>query len=164
MNGSVGRNWRPVLVAALAATVVAAAGAWITELGPWYYGLRLPAWKPPDWLFGPAWTLIFTLTAIAGVRAWRDARDSRMRRRLLALFTLNAILNIAWSVLFFRLERPDWALKEVVLLWGSIVLLMILLWSQRRGTAALLLPYLVWVTFAGVLNAWVVQLNGPFGR
>ena len=164
MNRSVGRNWRPVLVAALAATAVAVAGAWITELGPWYYGLRLPAWKPPDWLFGPAWTLIFTLTAIAGVRAWRDARDSRTRRRLMALFALNAILNIAWSVLFFRLERPDWSLKEVVLLWGSIVLLMVLLGSQRRGTAALLLPYLVWVTFAGVLNASVVQLNGPFGR
>jgi translocator protein len=154
-------HWRALLAAALLASGVAALGAVVTDLGPWYYHLNLPAWKPPDWAFGPAWTLIFALAALSGYYSYisgpRDAREAR----ILALFLVNGLLNIAWSVLFFRLHRPDWALLEVALLWLSIVALMGL--SMRRSPRAswLLLPYLLWVSFAAVLNYSVVQLNGP---
>ena len=162
MTRGFARNGRPVLVGAVAAIAVASLGAWITDLSPWYYGLQQPPWKPPDWLFGPAWTTIFTLTAIAGIRAWRRIRDTAMRRRLMGLFALNGVLNIVWSVLFFRLQRPDWSLKEALALWASIAWLIVAVWPHERAAAALLLPYLAWVTFAAVLNAAVVELNGPF--
>jgi tryptophan-rich sensory protein len=153
---------RAIVTAALAATAVAVAGALVTELGPWYFGLRKPAWQPPDWLFGPAWTLIFGLAAVAGVLGWNAAADRRERVRLLLLFAINAALNVGWSLLFFRLHRPDWALAEVVLLWLSIVVLMVVLWRSSRLAALALVPYLAWVTFAGILNRAIVVLNAPF--
>jgi benzodiazapine receptor len=153
-------RWRPMLTAAMAACAVAGFGALITDLGPWYYHLTLPSWKPPDWLFGPAWTIIFALAAISGYLSWISGPRSATEARILALFAVNAILNMAWSTLFFRLQRPDWALLEVVLLWLSILSLIVL--SARRSALAgwLLLPYLLWVSFAGVLNFSVVRLNG----
>jgi translocator protein len=106
----------PVVVAALSAFAVAVLGALMTELGDWYYGLRQPPWKPPDWLFGPAWTLIFALAAAAGVTAWRAIQPKPLREWLLVLFALNGFLNVLWSLLFFRLQRPDWAQYEVAFL------------------------------------------------
>jgi benzodiazapine receptor len=157
-------RWKPILTAAAAALGVAIIGALMTDLSPWYFALEQPAWKPPDLLFGPAWTLIFALCAVAGVRAWDRLRgDGNAREWLLAAFALNAFLNVLWSLLFFRLQRPDWALIEVPFLWLSIVLLMWMLWRTGRGNAWLLLPYLLWVSFAAILNLAVVRLNAPFG-
>jgi translocator protein len=155
---------RAMLTAAVAACLVAGAGALITDLSPWYYKLAEPPWKPPDWLFGPAWTLIFTLAATSGYLCWRSApRYSPNTARVLALFTINGILNIAWSALFFRLHRLDWAMLEVVLLWLSIAALMVLSAQTSKLASWLLLPYLVWVSFAGMLNFAVLRLNGPTG-
>jgi tryptophan-rich sensory protein len=156
------RRWIPVLAAAAAAAAVAGLGALVTDLGPWYYGLRQPAWKPPDWLFGPAWTLIFALAALAGIAGWRGAPDRAMRAQLVALFALNAVLNVLWSVLFFRLHRPDWALVEVGFLWLSIAALIVVLTPVSKAAGWLLVPYLAWVTFAALLNFAVVRLNHPF--
>lgn len=154
---------KPVALAAVAAAAVAMLGGLMTELGPWYRSLQQPAWKPPDWAFGPAWTVIFALTALAAARAWREAPGRAQRRKLLWLLAVNAFLNVLWSVLFFRLRRPDWALVEVLLLWLSVGVLMATVARWSRGAAWLLLPYLLWVTFAGALNGAVVRLNGPFG-
>jgi translocator protein len=156
------RRWRPVLVAALAAAAVATLGATVTDLGPWYQSLRKPSWQPPDWLFGPAWTLIFALTALAGALGWIAAPERMDRTRLLALFALNALLNILWSELFFRLQRPDWALAEVVLLWLSVLLLVVAARRHSRSAGWLLVPYLAWVGFAAALNLAIVRLNQPF--
>ncbi|MFO1191244.1 MAG: TspO/MBR family protein [Rhodoferax sp.] len=156
------RRLVPVLVAAGAALAVAGLGALMTDLGDWYRQLVQPAWKPPDWLFGPAWTLIFGLAATAGVAAWRQAPDKASREWLLALFALNGFLNVLWSLLYFRLRRPDWALLEVGLLWLSVLLLILVLGRYSRQARWLLLPYLAWITVAGALNWGTVQLNGPF--
>ncbi len=162
MNLGRSRNWKPVVAAGIAALAVGAMGAAVTDLSPWYYALRKPAWQPPDWLFGPVWTLIFGLTALAGVSAWRQARDGSTLIRLLALFALNIVLNVLWSWLFFRTQRPDWALVEVAFLWLSILLLMVVLWPVSRLSSRLLLPYLAWVSFAAYLNLVIVKMNGPF--
>ena len=156
---------RAIVTAALAALAVAVTGGLATELGPWYYQLALPSWKPPDWLFGPVWTLIFALAALSGYHSWiaSPRRDARIAR-ILALFAVNALLNIAWSLLFFRAHRPDWALLEVGLLWLSIAALMALSWPRSRRAALLLLPYLAWVSFAAVLNYAVVRLNPGIGN
>jgi tryptophan-rich sensory protein len=157
-----GRIWRPVLAAALTAFAVASLGALMTDLGPWYQGLRKPAWQPPDWLFGPVWTLIFALAALSAVLAWQSARTRAARRWIVGLFGLNAFLNILWTMLFFRFHRPDWALLEVGLLWLSIAVLMVVLAPHSRAASWLLAPYLAWVTFAAALNLAVAELNAPF--
>ena len=151
----------PILVAAGTAFVVALAGGLLTTTGPWYHALRRPAWKPPDWAFGPVWATIFTLTAVSAVLAWTGAGASD-RAALVAAYAVNAVLNIAWSGLFFRLRRPDWALIEVVFLWLSIAGLILVTARISGFGALLLLPYLVWVAVAAVLNRAIVRLNGPF--
>jgi tryptophan-rich sensory protein len=153
---------RPIAAAAGSALLVGALGALTTELGPWYFQLRKPSWQPPDWLFGPAWTLIFALAALAGILYWRSCTDRDRRLGVLAAFALNAFLNLLWSLLFFRLKRPDWALNEVGFLWLSILLLIVLLGRDSRRAAWLLSPYLLWVTFASYLNWTIVRLNGGF--
>jgi tryptophan-rich sensory protein len=153
---------RPVLIAAVAAFGVASLGALMTDLGPWYVNLAKPSWKPPDWLFGPAWTIIFALAALSGATAWRDAPDRASREWLIGLFALNGFLNVLWSLLYFRLRRPDWALGEVGFLWLSVLLLMLVTGRYSRRASALLTPYLAWIAFAGVLNWATVRLNSPF--
>ena len=152
----------PIHLAAIAAVIVAVMGFLATDLDGWYQGLVKPDWKPPDWLFGPVWTLIYAFAALAGALAWQNAKDQADRYWILGLFALNAFLNVLWSLLFFRLHRPDWALAEVFLLWLSIVALIIGLRSFSKLTTWLLLPYLAWVSFATALNAAVVRLNPVF--
>lgn len=156
------RAWKPVLLAALAALAVAGLGGLMTDIGPWYRDLVKPSWQPPDLLFGPVWTLIYACAAMAGVRAWEAAPSRAAREWMLVLFALNGFLNVLWSLLFFRLRRPDWALWEVGPLWLSVLALVVVLsrWSPRA--AWLLAPYLAWVAFAAVLNLAIVRLNGPF--
>lgn len=153
---------RTILAAAGLALLVALLGGLMTDTGAWYEALEKPPWQPPDAAFGPVWTLIYALTAAAGVLAWWRSDTRTSRQNLLVWFAFNAVLNVTWSLLFFRLRRPDWALTEVVLLWASIVVLIVVCGRRRRLAAALLVPYLAWVTFAAVLNWHVVRLNAPF--
>ena len=158
-----GSRWKPVASAAAGAIGVGVLGAMTTDIGPWYQALKVPAWKPPDILFGPAWTTIFALAAISGVIAWRRAETRSQRDWIPVLFAVNAFLNVLWSLLFFRLHRPDWALAEVGFLWLSILVLILVLGRIARPSGWLLAPYLAWVTFATALNLAVVRLNAPFG-
>lgn len=153
----------PVAVASLAALGVAALGATVTDLGPWYQGLEKPGWTPPDALFPMGWTLIYALITVSAVYAWRDARSSAEAEWVIGLFALNGFLNITWSLIFFRLQRPDWAFYELIALWLSILVLIVYCGRFSRIAALLLLPYLAWVGFAGALNQAVVALNAPFG-
>jgi tryptophan-rich sensory protein len=153
----------PALLAGLAAVAVALLGGTMTQLGPWYEGLVQPGWAPPRPAFGIVWTLIFACAAVSGVSAWTSAPNRRAGEVLLGLFALNGFLNVLWSLIFFRLHRPDWALTELVLLWLSVAALIVVCGRHSRLAAMLLLPYLAWVSIAGLLNWEVVRLNGPFG-
>jgi benzodiazapine receptor len=149
------------LIAALAFGV-ALVGGWATEIGPWYRGLKFPPWRPPNWLFAPAWTTIFALLVVSAGLAWTSARTGTERRDLVLAFGLNAVMNMGWSLLFFRYRRPDWALAEVCGLWLSVALAMVAAGRIRPMSGWLLAPYLAWVSFASVLNAAIVRLNAPF--
>ena len=155
-------QWRAVGWAAAAALLTAALGATLTDLGPWYQSLHEPSWKPPDAAFGLIWTVIFSLCAVAGVLAWSGARTVSGRQWILALFALNGFLNILWSLIFFKLHRPDLALVEVGVLWVSILALIVALYRSSSLASFLLVPYLVWVGLAAALNFEVVAMNGPF--
>ncbi|MBI1250419.1 MAG: tryptophan-rich sensory protein [Alphaproteobacteria bacterium] len=156
-------RWRPIAAAAGAASLVAVLGATVTDLGPWYQSLEKPSWQPPDQAFGLIWTIVFALTAAAGVIAWRRAPKGAAREWLLGLFALNGFLNVLWSLLFFRLQRPDWALIEIAPFWLSILALILACARHARVSVILLAPYLIWVSIAAVLNFDVVRLNAPFG-
>ena len=154
----------PVIVAALCATVTAALGGSLTDVGPWYQALHKPAWVPPNWAFGVIWTTIFALATISAVHGLRRLDGDKARREwLIGLFALNGFLNVLWSLLFFRMHRPDLGLIEVAALWASIATLIVFQLRRSPLSAALLAPYLVWVSIAAALNAAIVQMNGPFG-
>jgi tryptophan-rich sensory protein len=155
-------SWISLLVAFVLSFGTAGVGGALTDLGPWYFSLRHPDWKPPDAAFGVIWTTVFTLCAFSAWLAWRSADTPALRRRIGLLFGVNAALNVLWSALYFTLQRPDWAVLEVALLWFSIVALIVGLWRLSRWASVLLLPYLVWVSIASVLNWQTVVLNGPF--
>lgn len=156
-------RWDAVLVAAMAAIIVAAVGATLTDLGPWYQNLKQPSWRIPDPAFGVIWTVIFSLCALSAADAWQNTRSPNRRQTIVGLFALNGFLNVTWSLLFFKLQRPDFSLYEVALLWLSILGLIIYLWPTAKRASLLLVPYLVWVSTAALLTYEVVRLNGPFG-
>ena len=158
MNQAAQSNKKPVLIAFLLAILVGGIGGAATEIGPWYYGLIKPAWQPPDWAFGPIWTLIYITTGIAGVRAWRLGSEQQ-RRYFLGALLLNCALNLLWSLLFFKIQRPDLALIEVVVLWLSILPLILLPLRYSPRSSLLMLPYLAWVSVAAYLNLTIVRLN-----
>ena len=154
---------RTLLMAFVLSYATAGIGAALTELGPWYFALKHPPWKPPDAAFGVIWSTIFTLCAISAWLAWQAADTAALRRRVTVLFGANVLLNILWSALYFKLQRPDWALFEVVFLWLSIMALIMGLWRLSRWASLLLITYWVWVSIAAALNVHTVMLNGPFG-
>ncbi len=123
--------------------------------GEWYQGLEKPSWNPPSWVFGPVWTLLYILMGIAAWMVWKDRGFSFG----VYLFMAQLVLNALWSWLFFGLNRPDLAFFEIILLWGFILATMILFWRARPAAGALFVPYLLWVSFASVLNHTLWKLN-----
>ncbi len=145
------------LLAFLVLNMAAAASGGFFRPGAWHRWLKKPAWNPPNWLFAPAWTLLFLMIAVAGWRIF-EAKGWEATPELV-LYFVSLGLNAAWSGLFFGLKRPDLAFVELLALWASIAL-MILVFAPIDGLAAgLLVPYLCWVTFAGALNFSIWRLN-----
>jgi tryptophan-rich sensory protein len=151
------------IAAILWAVILGGAGGLLTTIGPWYRNLAKPSWQPPDWLFGPAWTIILGLAAWAAVLAWDGAADDADQMSIIILYAINFVCHFLWSPLFFTARRPDWSLIEVVFLWGSVLALCIALREFSVLASWLIVPYLVWVSFAALLNLTIVRLNGPFG-
>jgi translocator protein len=143
---------------AVFSVVVAVAGGVLTRLSPWYYALKQPSWKPPDWAFGPIWTVILILVAFAIAYAWTAAAPEG-RMAMMVVLAANGLLNMAWSGLFFTLKKPALALAELVVFWFSIVAMIYVLGGASRAAGFMLVPYLVWVTIAGFLNLRIVQMN-----
>lgn len=138
------------------------AAAWFGaqfEPGAWYAQAEKPDWTPPNSLFGPVWTGLYILIAVA---AWLVFRQAGARGRVLALMAWSGqlILNAIWPWLFFGMHRIGWALGEILLLWLAIVVTILLFWRVRPLAGALLLPYLAWISFATALNFAIWQLNG----
>ena len=152
----------PLIIGGLWAIVLAAAGGLLTTIDEWYRDLRKPSWQPPDWAFGPAWTIILALGAWSAALGWTQAPNETIRTTVVVLFVANGVFHIGWSLLFFKLRRPDWALMEVTFLWLSILAPMLLMAPFSTYAAWALAPYLAWVAFAAFLNLTIVRLNRPF--
>jgi benzodiazapine receptor len=124
----------------------------------WYAALQKPSWNPPGWIFGPVWSALYTMMAVAAWLVWRRGGFAAQGRPLGA-FLAQLALNALWTPLFFGLHRPGVAFAEILLLWLAIAGTIALFWRVQRAAAWLLAPYLAWVGFAAVLNGTLWRLN-----
>jgi translocator protein len=129
-----------------------------TSAGSWYRTLERPAWSPPDWVFGPVWTTLYVLMAVAAWLVWRRAGLDAARGAL-ALWALQLALNAAWSGIFFGMQKPGAAFFELLGLWVAIAATIAAFWPIHTAAAGLMLPYLAWVSFAGALNLAIWRMN-----
>ncbi|MCD6052761.1 MAG: TspO/MBR family protein [Verrucomicrobia bacterium] len=134
-------------------------GGWFTSLSvnDWYQSLHKPAWNPPAAVFGPVWTVLYVTIAVAGWMVWKT--DLPARKNALIAWSVQLVLNVLWSACFFALKNPGLALIEIVALWLSILVTILLFKPLNPKAAWLLVPYLAWVTFATALNAAIWRLN-----
>jgi len=149
------------LAAALAVTFAAAGiGSVFTSqsVGTWYQALARPSWTPPGWLFGPVWTLLYTLMAVAAWLVWRQGGWGKARIAL-GLYVVQLALNAAWSALFFGARLPGPAFAELVVLWLMIVVTTAAFFRKSVAAGVLMLPYAAWTAFAGVLNFTLWRMN-----
>jgi tryptophan-rich sensory protein len=124
----------------------------------WYAQLAKPDWTPPGWVFGPVWTVLYTMMAVAAWLVWRQ-RNGSGRNKALTVFAVQLALNVVWSALFFALRSPGIAFAEIILLWLAIAATLVSFWRVSTMAFMLMLPYLLWVGFASVLNWSLWQLN-----
>lgn len=145
----------------LAAFLAAAIGGLATARGvvEWYPNLAKPSWTPPSWLFGPVWTALYAMMGVAAWLVWRAAGSFRPARRELALWGIQLTLNAHWSIAFFGMRAPGAALVNIVLLWLAILATIVVFARRSAIAAGLMVPYLLWVTFATALNAAIWRLN-----
>ena len=125
----------------------------------WYAALEKPAFTPPNWLFAPAWITLYVLMGIAAFLVWRNGWDKPKVRVALVFFGVQLVLNALWSVVFFGLESPLFGVVVIVMLWVAILITMLRFKGISMAGVWLLLPYLLWVTFASVLNIAIWMLN-----
>jgi len=130
----------------------------VSAIPGWYQTIQKPSWNPPNWVFGPVWTTLYVLMGIAMYLIWTQPRTEQ-RQRALYLNAAQLILNFFWSLIFFNLHAIGWALIEIIILWVVIVQTMFAYDRIYKPAAWLLLPYIVWVTFATILNGTIWWLN-----
>jgi tryptophan-rich sensory protein len=130
----------------------------IPSIPTWYSTLQKPSWNPPNWLFGPVWTVLYISMAVAAWLIWRQSSSFDVRLPL-TLFAIQLALNVAWSGIFFRLHLVGAAFLEVTLLWIFILATTIAFGAVSRTAGYIMVPYLLWVTFASTLNGTIWRLN-----
>lgn len=141
----------------LLVTAAASFGALFTP-GAWYAALEKPAFNPPNWVFGPVWTLLYAMMAVAAWLVWRQRGNVPVAWPLIA-YTAQLVLNALWSWLFFGLNAMGVAFAGIFLLWMTIAIVVTLFWKISQAAGCLLLPYFAWVGFAAVLNFSLWRLN-----
>ncbi len=130
-----------------------------SSIGDWYAYLQKPELSPPNWLFGPVWITLYILMGIAAALVWqKELRDNQVKRAL-SIFILQLVLNTLWSIIFFGLKNPGLALIEIIIMWLTILWTIISFYKVSRPAAYLLLPYILWVSFATYLNYAIWRLN-----
>jgi len=151
------RRWWGLAVWLVVCFGAASVGA-LFQPGAWYAGLQKPSWNPPSWVFAPVWSVLYGLMALAAWRVWQRG-GFMSQRRALVWFLVQLALNAAWTPLFFGLHLPGLAFGEILLLWAAIAVTSRVFFQVERLAGWLLVPYLVWVGFAAVLNFTIWRLN-----
>ena len=152
--------WLGLIVLLVVCFAAAGIGGAVTtpKIATWYAALAKPSWNPPNWIFGPVWSVLYLCMAIAAWLVWRQGGLAGAATPL-ALFAVQLVLNLAWSWLFFGFQNPGLAFVDIVLLWAAIAATMVAFWVRSAIAGILFVPYLAWVSFATVLNFVVWRLN-----
>ena len=150
-------SWSTVAVVSLVMVLVSLTGASFTDIGEWYQNLTKPSFQPPNWVFAPAWTTLYILIAISAYLIYTSQKEGS--RMVLIILAGNLVLNVLWSLFFFTQHNLLLALIDLILLWISIIAIIAKARQISCLSAWLLVPYLLWVSFAGVLNYTILILN-----
>ena len=136
-------------------------GSFVTRdsVSTWYAELSRPSFTPPDWTFGVVWPILYVMMGISAFLIWNEGFDKREVKVALGIFGLQLILNGLWTPIFFGLHLIGVALIEIIMMWAAILLTINFFWKISKPAALLLLPYILWVSFAIVLNASLFLLN-----
>ena len=155
------RNILKLVVSIVACLAAGAIGSIFTRsaIPTWYATLEKPIFSPPNWLFAPVWTLLYILMGVAAFLVWRKGLENRQIKMALIVFLIQLVLNALWSVVFFGLEFPLCGFIVIVVLWAAILITVIKFFRISRVASGLMWPYLLWVTFAAVLNSSIWLLN-----
>jgi len=148
----------PALIGFLVLSFLAAAAGAFSPPGDWYETLAKPSWTPPGWLFGPVWTALYAMIGVSAWLVWRDHGSDAIRWALV-LWGVQLALNAAWSPVFFGMHQPGAAAVIIVAMWCAILATIVAFWPLQRAASLLLVPYLLWVTFATALNVSIWRLN-----
>lgn len=148
-----------IISIALPLVLGSVAGMFTSQSVPdWYAALNKPAFNPPGWIFGPVWTLLYLLMGISFFMVWKQEKG-RLRNLAILIYSVQLLLNFAWSFIFFYFKLIGLALVEIVLLWCAIILMLVLFKKVKPIAAYINIPYLLWVSFAAILNAAYYILN-----
>lgn len=155
------QSWIKLIIGIIICLLAGYVGSLFTRpaIPGWYAALHKPSFIPPSGVFGPVWTCLYVLMGVALFLVWRAEKYTPRRRAALAVFALQLVLNILWSILFFGLRSPLAGLVDIICLWLTIIMTILLFFRISKSAAALLIPYLLWVSFAAVLNAAIILLN-----
>jgi len=125
----------------------------------WYASLAKPSFNPPNWLFAPVWTMLFILMGISAFLVWQKGLKKKGVKKALGFFLAQLIFNVLWSFFFFKFHSPFLALLDIIILWFLILLTIFKFFKINNTAGLLLIPYLLWVSFASILNYFVYKLN-----
>ena len=131
----------------------------MSAIPAWYVTLAKPVLNPPSWIFGPVWTTLYLLMGVAAFLVWNKGSDRKDVRKALYVFLLQLVLNAAWSIIFFGLHSPLWAFVDIIAMWLAVVWTMTLFYKISKPAMWLLVPYILWVSFAAYLNYSIWMLN-----
>ncbi len=155
------KKWISLLVLLLLPFVAGGIGSFFTDpvIPNWYENLNKPFFNPPNWIFGPVWTLLYLMMGVAAYLVWRKRKEVLNAKFSLVIFIVHLVFNASWSIAFFGMQNPGLAFGNIIILWGMILFLIIRFWKIDKVAAWLLVPYLFWVSFASLLNYAIWSLN-----
>ncbi len=155
------KNFLKLIIALIVPQLFAIIGSLFTQTGvnSWYNLIEKPGFNPPNWVFGPVWTLLYILMGISAFLIWRRGLEKKEVRFALMIFIFQLTLNLFWSFIFFGLQNPGIALTEIISLWFAILATILAFYQINKVAAFLLIPYILWVSFAAFLNYSIWNLN-----
>jgi len=150
-----------LLIAIVGCQMAGVVGSLFTSpsIPTWYATIRKPNFTPPNWAFAPVWTTMFILMGISAYLIWNQGLENKIVKTALLVFGIQLVLNMLWSFLFFGLHSPLYAFFEIIVLWLAILFTMANFFKISRTAGWLLIPYIIWVSFAAILNFYIARLN-----
>ncbi len=154
-------NYRRLVISLIMPQLAGVIGSFFTApaIPAWYSTLTKPNFSPPNWLFAPVWLSLYLLMGISAYLIWQKTAEQEKAKSALKLFWSHLIFNALWSIIFFGLQNPGLAFLNIIILWILIVILIVKFWKISSWAAYLLIPYLIWVSFASILNYYIWYLN-----